>query len=83
MARQFSPITNNIVTDGLAVTTSDTVDLTDPCRGFYVGVSGNVKVRLLGGSEVTFLSMAVGWHPVAVVRFYATGTTATNIIACY
>ena len=66
------------------ITPSDTVDLSDPTRGIYVGVSGNIKVTLVSGGTVTFLGAISGSIlPVQAIRVYATGTTATNMIALY
>lgn len=67
-----------------AITPSDTTDLTTVTRGLYVGVSGNVKVDMADGTTVTFTGLASGIiHPISAVRVYATGTTATNILAVY
>ena len=41
-----------------SITPSDDNDLTDTTRGLYVGVSGDVKVDLVGGSTaVTFVGL--------------------------
>lgn len=64
------------------VTPSDTVDLTKPAhKGLYIGVSGAVRITTVGGSDVTFTAVPVGFFPVTAIRVWATGTTATNIIA--
>lgn len=66
-----------------AVTTSDTGAL-EPTRALYVGVSGNVTVDMVeGGSNLTFTAVPAGILPIQVTRVYATGTTATNIVALY
>lgn len=73
----------------ITVTPSDTVNLVLPSgvnktKGIYVGVSGNVKVRLTDNTEPTFVGLASGIiHPISAVRVYATGTTATSILAVY
>lgn len=68
-----------------AVTTNNGADLPGgPCRSIYVGVSGDVKVDMAGsGTGITYKAMPVGWHPIKVKKIYATGTTATDIIAVY
>ena len=77
-----------------AVTPSDTVDIpsisTDPGAGknngcvLFVGGAGNIKVKTIGGAEVTFQGINTGaFIPVQVLRVFATGTTATNIIALW
>jgi hypothetical protein len=66
------------------VVTSNTVTYEDPTRGVYVGVGGNVKVDMVSGGTVNFLNIIAGTLlPIQVVRIYATGTTATNLVALY
>ena len=77
-----------------AVTPSDTADIpsvsTTPGAGknngcvLYVGGSGNVRVKTIGGDEVTFVGISSGqFIPVQVLQVFATGTTATNIVALW
>ena len=50
----------------------------------YVGGGGNLKVLTVGGDEVTFVNIQDGsFIPIQVLRVYATGTTATNIVAIW
>ena len=64
----------------IAITLADT-DLTTPVRGFYVGGSGNLKVTDPQGTAVTLNGVQAGmYYPIMVKRFWATGSTATNII---
>lgn len=70
--------------DAVAITPSDSVDLTAVTRGIYVGAAGNVKVDMLGSGTVTFTSVQVGTVlPVRATRVYSTGTTATGLIALW
>ncbi len=76
-----------------AVTPSDTVNI--PCvstadgKGnngcvLYVGVAGDLKVQTVGGDDVVFTGVLAGsFIPVQVLRVFATGTTATNIVALW
>ena len=75
----------NPVIHATSVTPDDNNDLpARPTRGVYVGTSGDLKVDLKSGTTVTFSSLAAGViHPLQVMRIYATGTTAANILACY
>jgi hypothetical protein len=73
-----------------AVTPSNTVDIPSISGGtnngcvLYVGGGGNLKVLTVGGDEVTFVNIQDGaFIPVNVLRVYATGTTATNIVALW
>jgi len=63
------------------VTPNDSADLSIVSRAIYVGVAGNLRVTMLDGSIVTF-SVGEGWHPIRVSRVWATGTTASAIVAC-
>jgi hypothetical protein len=66
----------------VAITPSNSTDLTTPTRGIYVGVSGDLTVDLVkGGTQITFVGLAAGIiHPIAAKRVYATGTDATDIL---
>jgi len=62
---------------------SDTVDLS-VVSTIYVGGAGNVKVTTAQGDEVTFVGLLPGTTiPVQVKRVWATGTTATSLLAIY
>lgn len=68
----------------VAVTPSDTVDLTGgPARGIYVGVAGDVSLVGLDDTAVVFKAMPVGLHKVIFRRVNATSTTATNMVAMF
>ena len=73
--------------NALAVTPSDTVDLTNFARGIYVGVAGDVKVRMAGDrgdTDVTYVDLAAGIiHPMVIKRVFATGTAATSIVVIW
>jgi len=67
-----------------AVVPNDAVDLTQPTRGVYVGVSGDLTVTMVGDTaQVTFHGVPVGVLPVCVKRVWSTGTTATNLLALW
>jgi hypothetical protein len=76
-----------------AVTPSDTVTIPSISAAdgkgnngcvLYVGVAGDVKVTTAGGDDVTFTGILAGsFIPVQVVKVFATGTTATNIVALW
>lgn len=78
----YAPGLESPARNAIAVVTSDTVDLTDHARALYIGSAGNVKVDTWGGDTVTFNNVPAGtFMPVSVRRVYATGTTASNIVA--
>lgn len=50
----------------------------------YVGGAGTLKVKTVGGDEVTFVGITAGsFIPVQVLQVFSTGTSATNIIALW
>jgi len=50
----------------------------------YVGTGGNLRVLTDGNDDVTFLNVRGGsFLPVQIVRVFATGTDADNIIALW
>jgi hypothetical protein len=75
------------------VTKSDTVLIPNPGssdgnnnRGcvLYVGTTGNLKVLTAAGDTTTFIGVPGGtFFPVQVLQVFATGTTASNIIALW
>jgi hypothetical protein len=71
------------ITGGAAVTPSDSTDLPEISLALYIGTAGTLKVTMLDGSVVTYASVAAGRHPLRVKRVWATGTSATGIVAEY
>lgn len=69
----------------LAVTPSDSVNFTKgPCRGLYVGVTGDVNIYMIDTTSVTFSAVPAGTIlPVAALRVNSTSTTATSIVALF
>lgn len=67
------------------VTPDDGADLPDGiAQAIYVGTAGNVTIQDATGTQVTISDLAAGvWHPIRTLRVYATGTTATEIVAGY
>lgn len=72
---------NGVALDGVAITPSDTVDLTAYARALYIGGAGDVVVVTPAGTVLTFKGAVVGSTlPVAVRRVNNTSTTATNLV---
>ena len=66
-----------------AITLSDTTTYpVSRFRAFYVGGTGDIKVDLANGATVITFSIvpAGSIMPIRCIRFYSTGSTATNII---
>ena len=50
----------------------------------YIGTAGDLKVETVAGDEVTFVGINTGaFFPVHVRKVFATGTSASNIIALW
>jgi hypothetical protein len=64
---------------------SSYLNLQDANNGcvLYVGGTGDLKVDTISGSTVTFKAVPIGFFPVQVKKIYATGTTASSIIALW
>jgi hypothetical protein len=59
----------------------NTADLAVATRALYVGTGGDVRLRMLGGGEVTLTNLASGsLIPVRAIRVFATGTNANGLI---
>ena len=83
MADTFSSHTPSMTSPpsrAMSVTPSDTTDLPFVSRAIFVGTPGDVRVRTLDGDEVTYTNLT-GTKILRAARVFATGTTATNIIA--
>lgn len=75
---------NGAYDEAAAIVPADGSDLPALTRAIYVGVTGDVKVDLeTTGTGITFKAMPVGIHRIRAKRVYATGTTATNLVALY
>lgn len=70
--------------DAAAVTPSDSAQISRVARALYVGGSGDVKLVTEEGNTVTFQDIVAGSIlPVKATKVFATGTTATNIVALF
>jgi hypothetical protein len=65
------------------VTPADGADLPKPAAVITCAVEGTIKVNCSGGGTVTLFAVAGFVLPVIVDRVWATGTTATGIVALY
>ena len=71
--------------DAFAITPSDSTDLVDIPKAIYVGATGNVVALLVDDtSSVTFVGVQAGTIlPIRPKRVFATGTTASSLVALY
>lgn len=80
---QYSPTFPMFPASAAAVTPSDSANLSTPSV-IYVGVYGDVKVTTAQGDTVTFVGLPAGTViPVQVLRVWATGTSASSLVAIY
>lgn len=92
MGRNLSSNATVPAHDAVVVVPNDTTVIPDT-RGLYVGVTGNVTVRMAdqtpapgggAGGTVTFASVPAGQIlPIQVDKVLFTGTTASSILALY
>ena len=68
----------------VAITPSDSVDLTHVTRAIYVGGGGDLAVTMKDGGNTIFKNM-IGGTVIAIraSRVLVAGTTATNIVGMY
>lgn len=80
----YSPTFPMFPGDAVAVTVSDTQNLSNPSI-IYAGSGGTVKVKTAQGSDITFAGLPAGAViPVQVIRVYSTGTSpTTNLVAIF
>ena len=64
-----------------AIVPNDGADLIRATRAIFVGQSGNLRLRTVGGDIVTLANVQGGViYPVRAARVLATGTTASDIV---
>jgi hypothetical protein len=68
----------------VAVTPNDSADISPaPCRALWVGVFGDVAVKMAGGGGSVVFKGVQGLLPIRVDCVLDTDTTATDIVALY
>jgi hypothetical protein len=69
----------------LTITKSDATILARPTRAIYVGVSGDVAVRMAGDQTTPiFVGVPAGaLLPITVDKVLSTGTTASSIVGIF
>lgn len=68
---------------GVAITPDDDNDLAKPCRDIHISAAGTLKITGRDGNVVSFTAVGQGRVGVGAKRIWATGTTATGIVALY
>ena len=69
--------------DHVTITPSDSTEF-QVTRGIYVGATGTLTIRNPAGNNQLFSNIAPGIiHPISAIMVYATGTSATGLVAIY
>lgn len=69
---------------GGAIVPSDVTVFASPTRSIYVGVTGNITVRMYGGkNNITFANVPVGILPVQADMVLSAGTAASSLVALW
>lgn len=63
------------------ITPDDATDLSSPTRAINVAVTGSVRATMVSGNTATLHIAAGSAFPARVTRIWASGTTATGIVA--
>lgn len=67
---------------GFDITPSDTAEITTLHKGLWVGTAGDVRVMMWESGIVTLKGVVAGYLiPIRAKKVYATGTTASDIVA--
>jgi hypothetical protein len=76
-------VSKSLISSAIAVVPSNSAVLTKASMGLFVGVEGDLKVLLVGDTVPVIFKNISGGMGLMVQRVYATGTTATDILALY
>lgn len=79
--KDYLPGLESPIENAVAVTPDDEVDLEQATRCLIIGGAGILQVQMKGGGAPVPIPVQAGFNPLRVTRIYATGTTATNIVA--
>lgn len=77
----YQPGLESPASHAVAVSPDDGTDLARVSRALNVAEGGAVRVTTLGGEDATVFIAAGITFPLRVSRVWATGTTATGIVA--
>ena len=79
--KTLSPSVSGPAASGFAVTPSDTLDLPETTRALYVGIAGDLAVKMANGETLTLRNVAQGAVlPLRTTRILQTGTSASAIV---
>ena len=69
---------------GMAISPSDSTALSHVTRAVYIGAGGDLRGIMHNGTEVTLRGLPAGMLlPIRISRVWATGTTASNLVALW
>lgn len=81
----YSPATGTMPGyDGIAISPSDSVELSPAVRALYVGGAGNIKLKTIMNTTLEFVGVQAGSIlPIQTKLVFSTSTTATSIIGIW
>lgn len=66
------------------ITPSDNDGLLHETIAIYVGITGDIKLKLISGDIITLTNLVAGaWHPISAIQVFQTGTTCDGIVGAY
>ena len=68
-------------TGAFAIVPNDSANLPKDARAVWVGVTGDMTIMTVNGSIESFLNVPVGMFRMQCRRVFATGTTASALVA--
>jgi hypothetical protein len=79
-----SRLYTNVLAGAVAVTPSNTTNLTRFSKALYIGSAGNLTVEMEDGTQVLYANVPAGTTlNIKVAKVMASGTAAGNIVAIY
>jgi hypothetical protein len=70
------------INEAVAVVPNDAANLAKVANSLYIGGAGDVHVLMANGADIIFTGMLAGVvYRISAKKVFATGTTATNIVA--
>jgi hypothetical protein len=77
--RKFPGMVDTMTREPFDIVPNDSANLSRIASGIYVGTGGELHFTDEAGVEHT-LTVVAGWHPMRVIKVFATGTTADDMM---
>jgi hypothetical protein len=84
LRNSFSAMYGGPYQHAAVITKSDADELEYACQSIYVGGTGHIKLKTVGGETVLFSAIPAGTIlPVCATQVFSTDTTATLMVALW